>query len=289
MRPMIAPVLAMLLAALGGAVPGELTGWKADGAPARYDAATIFDYIDGHGEIYLAYGMRSCVARRFKGPPGEGEILVDLFEMGSADDAYGIFTHAREGEPAGVGEESSFGAGTLAFWKGSMFVSITAERSTERSRGAALAFGRAEAARIATQGPRPALVGYLPRNGLDDRSIVYLRHPIILAAHLDVGSGNPLGVGPAAPAALGRYRRAGSTGWTLVVQHRSDPEAEAALEAFSAAILEKGGATRRGEVWWAAGRTPRSEEHRVVVTRASTKELAQALLEEGLRSHGGER
>lgn len=280
---------ALLAAVLAANRPGEVAGWTADGPAARYDAATIFDYIDGHGEIYLAYGMRSCVARRFKGPPGEGEILVDLFEMGSADDAYGIFTHAREGDPAGVGEESSFGAGTLAFWKGSMFVSITAERSTERSRGAVLALGRAEAARIAPKGARPALVGYLPRAGLDERSIVFLRHPIILAAHLDVGSDNPLGVGPAALAALGRYRRAGSTGWTLIVQHRSDPDAEAALEAFSAAILEKGGVTRRGESWWAAGRTPRSEEHRVVVTRASSKELAVALLEEGLRSHGGER
>ena len=280
----------LLAAALGSGLPEGAAGWKAAGPPDRYDAASIFDYIDGHGEVFLAYGMTSCTARRLSGPPGEGEILVDLFELGSPEDAYGLFTHAREGEPAGVGEESSFGAGTLAFWKGKSFVSITVERPTERSRAAALALGRAEAEGIAPLAGRPALVARLPKAGLDERSVVYLRHPVILAAHLDVGEGNPLGIGPDVPAALGRYRRASGTGWALVVRHRSDAEAGKALRAFAAAFLEKGEPARRGAEWWAAARIPASGGTAgVALAKASTKELAAALVEETGRREGGAR
>jgi hypothetical protein len=291
METMIGPVPAMLLAAaLGGPVPGEMAGWAADGPPARYDAETIFDYIDGHGEVYLAYGLRTCTARRYQGPPGEGGILLDLFEMSSSDDAYGVFTHAREGKPVGVDEESSFGSGTLAFWRGTSFVTIVSERPTERSREAVLALGRAVAAGLGPAHPRPSMVDRLPRTGLDERSVVFLRHPVILSAHLDVGAGNPLGVGPGVPAVLGRYRRSGGDGWTLIVLHRSDHDAEAARRAFAGALLEDGGTTRRGDVWWAAARMPRSGGAAgVAVTRASTRELAESLLGEAIRPAGGER
>ncbi len=282
---MVEPLLAALFsAALEGALPVEMAGWKADGPAAHYDAETIFDYIDGHGEIYLAYGMRSCTARRFEGPPAEGGVLLDVFEMGSAADAFGIFTHARDGEVAGIGEESSFGAGTLAFWKGSTFVSITAERSTGRSRAAVLALGRAAAAGIARSGSRPKLVDRRPAAGLEKRSVVYLRHPIILSAHLDL-AGNVLGVSPETPAALGRYRRAGDTGWLLLVQHSSEKEAEAARKAFSAAFLEKAGVTGRADGWWAVSPLRGAEgPATAVVVRASSRELAERLLQDARRS-----
>ena len=294
---MLEPVLAALLAVTAGisvtlevALPEEIAGWKAEGSTGRYDAETIFDYIDGHGEIYLAYGMKSCSARLFKGPADEGEILLDVFAMGSAGNAYGIFTHARDGEPVAVGQGGSFGAGTLAFWKGSTFVSITAERSTERSRAAVLLLGRSIAAGIPSPGSLPALVGLLPGSGLDEHSVVHLRHPIILSAHLDVGAGNPLGVGPEAPAALGRYRRQGGQGWVLLVEHRSEEAAEAARKATAATLGGKGDATLRGESWWAVSRRPHAPGRTIVVAvRASSKELAETLLGEALHSAGGSR
>ena len=51
---MLEPVLAALLVATSGisatleaALPEEIAGWKAEGSTGRYDAETIFDYIDG--------------------------------------------------------------------------------------------------------------------------------------------------------------------------------------------------------------------------------------------------
>ena len=39
-------------------VPTQIQGWTLDGHPTIYDRQTIFDYINGAGEVYLAYGFR---------------------------------------------------------------------------------------------------------------------------------------------------------------------------------------------------------------------------------------
>ena len=68
----------------GVALPVEVEGWRATGEREVWDTETIFSYIDGHAEVYLAYGMKRCISQRYSGPEGEPEIVVDLFEVGSS-------------------------------------------------------------------------------------------------------------------------------------------------------------------------------------------------------------
>ena len=85
-------------------LPREVAGWRAVDEDEVYDQESIFSYIDGQAEVYLAYGMKRCLARRYVGPEGEPDIVVDLFELASAADAYGVFTHDRDGEDIDVGQ-----------------------------------------------------------------------------------------------------------------------------------------------------------------------------------------
>ena len=96
-------MLGALVTALGTlglpqALPAEAAGWRPSAPAARYDAESIFRYIDGLGEVYRAYGMTACLAQRYAGPPGEGDIVVDVFETPSSAEAFGLFSHSREGE-----------------------------------------------------------------------------------------------------------------------------------------------------------------------------------------------
>jgi hypothetical protein len=269
----------MIAVALLGApptLPDEVAGWKAAAPADRYDARTIFQYIDGHGEVYLAYGMTACDARRYAGPAGEGDVVVDVFEMASSADAFGVFTHSREGEPVDVGQGASYGYGTLSFWKGRHFVSVSAEQESARAIEAVMALGRAVAARVAQTGPPPALVSRLPRAGLDESSLVYLRHPRILEAHVPVGPDNPLGVGPWAPAVTGRYSVVAGTADLVVVEYADRDAAEAAQAGFARAFLDGDRPAHRDDGWCAASApAPRV---RAFVLRASSREAALALL-----------
>lgn len=54
------------------ALPRTREGWKAmPGEDHIYDNETIFDYIDGAGEVYRAYNMKRClsVTQTQKDPP----------------------------------------------------------------------------------------------------------------------------------------------------------------------------------------------------------------------------
>ena len=69
---------------LGNLLPREINGWEAKEKDQLYDPQTIFDYIDGAGEVYRSYNFKRLLARRFsKG--GQPDIVADLFEMASSN------------------------------------------------------------------------------------------------------------------------------------------------------------------------------------------------------------
>jgi hypothetical protein len=277
----------MIAASLSGfppTLPDEGAGWKAVAPAVHYDARTIFQYLDGHGEVYLAYGMAACHARRYAGPEGEGDVVVDVFEMASPADAFGVFTHSREGEAVDVGQGGAFGYGTLSFWKGRRFVSVYAEQESERARTAVLALGGSVASALAETGAPPAILARLPRGGLDETSLVYLRHPRILEAHVPVGPGNPLGVGPSSPAVTGHYRAGSGTADLVVVEYPDEAAATAAAQGFASRFLDAGRPARRDDGWCAsAGLTGPA---RAFVLRAPTREAAEVLLAEAAKGGG---
>jgi hypothetical protein len=213
-------------------LPDAAGGWTASSAPAVYDPETIYDYIDGHAEVYRAYGFKRCVSRRFTGPAGESDVIADVFELASPDDAYGMFTHDRDGEPAGIGNDSLVRYGWLSFWKGPYFVSIVAEGDTERSRAAVLELGRTIAAALPAGGQIPPIVRALPARHLDRRTVRFLRHAQILNTHVFVSDENVFALAPDTAAALGAYTRGADRGYLLLLDY---PDAARAGRAASTA------------------------------------------------------
>ncbi len=271
-------IIEMVLAGLSFTLPDAAAGWKAAEAPARYDSKTIFQYIDGHGEVYLAYGMVACFAQRYSGPTDEGDVVLDIFEMDSPAAAYGVFTHSRDGDPVVVGQEGTLAFGTLLFWKGRYFVSVYADDESERAKEAVMALGRAVAGAIVETGEIPALVELLPPAGLEARSIVWMRDPHVLDAHARLGKGNSLGVGRAAPAVLARYTRESETAELLLVAYPDQASAGSAADDFSERFLDAGRPARRENGWFAAGvRTGDAHLHAFVL-RASSRQAAEGLL-----------
>ena len=106
--------------------PSASEGWKWDGKDEVYESRAIFNYIDGAGELYLAYNFKNLIVRQFE-KTGFPHITAELYDMGSANDAYGIFSFERQDEDAGIGQGSEFGGGLLRFWKGKFFVSVYAD------------------------------------------------------------------------------------------------------------------------------------------------------------------
>jgi len=224
-------------------VPAEVASWRAAGEWEAYDRETIFGYIDGHAEVYLAYGMKRCLSQRYSGPEGEPDIVVDLFELASSADAFGAFTHDRDGEVAAIGQGALFRNGWLSFWQGPWFGSIYAEGETEASRAAVMAIGTAAATAIGVEGELPQLLAALPAEGLEPHSERFLRSQEILNTVHYLGFDNPFGLGSEVEAVVGRYRVADGGAWLLVVRYPDEAAAtlaEARAAGTADALRRKG-------------------------------------------------
>jgi hypothetical protein len=206
-------------------LPTEISGWTAAGEPEHHDTETIYDYIDGHAEVYVAYGLRRSVSQRYAAPGG-AEIVVDLFELASPADAYGVFSHDRSGEPATVGNGGVYRSGWLSFWQAQWAGSVYWNGAGEPDREAILAIGLEAASSLPAGGETPDLVRRLPAEGLDPQSVCFLRSPQILNAHVVVGPDNPFGLGPGVEAVVGRYEIDGEPAHLVVVRYPDERAAE---------------------------------------------------------------
>ena len=200
-------------------IPTDVAGWRSVDQGQIYDTESIYSYIDGHAEVYMAYGMVRCLSRRYSGPEGEPDIVLDLFEQASASDAFGVFTHDRDGEEVDIGQGGLFRHGWLSFWKGHWFGSVYAEGESVASKEAVLALGRAAADAMTDVGEVPLLVAELPTDGLDPRSVRFLHTQEILNGVVYLGYENALQFGPEVDAVVGRYQRPEGGGWLLVVDY----------------------------------------------------------------------
>jgi hypothetical protein len=267
--------------ALEEGIPDEIAGWEATEPVVHYDTESIYDYIDGHAEVYLAYGMKRSLARRYTGPEGEADIVLDLFELASPADAFGVFTHDLDGVPVGIGTGSLLRYGWLSFWQGPWFVSVSSEMESDRASQAVLELGRAVAQLLPAEGGSPPVVEALPTVGLDPRSVRFLRHPQILNTHIWVGDENLFELSPEVAAALGTYQREGESAHLLVVDYASSRVGEQVRAAFARRFLSASREAVPAEVddrgWYAAQRTGK---RLVAVLGAESQELAASLLAE---------
>ncbi|MFC1639899.1 DUF6599 family protein [Gemmatimonadota bacterium] len=107
----------------GLSLPTEIGEWRAVEDDASYDRTTLYDYMNGGAEVYLSFDYWRVCVRRFVGPDNN-EIALDVYDMGSSAEAFGVFSVSIEDPEVGIGQGSEFGAGLLKFWKGKFFVSI---------------------------------------------------------------------------------------------------------------------------------------------------------------------
>jgi hypothetical protein len=261
-------------------LPSEAGGWNWDEKEMKYNSRTLFDYIDGAAELYLAYGFQNLAVRRFeksKQPP----VTVELYEMASSEDAYGIFSFERQDEAAGIGQGSEFGGGLLRFWKGKYFVSIYAEGDGGDVESAILKMGRAVADSIPATGPEPKLVDFIPGKdlGLVDQSVRYLKSHVLLNQRFFIAHQNILNLSRQTEAMLAQYIRDKQKTQLLLIRYPNLKEAADAYQGFMKAYLPdaggKGGSKTEDQKWTIARQRG---EFVLIVFGASTAADAEALL-----------
>ncbi len=237
-RSMIGLFIFMLLVMKGfameeiiNAIPRDILGWQAEQPDESYDRETLYDYIDGGAELYLTYDFRQVMVRRYS-KPNAPEIELGIYEMGSPQDAYGIFSAERQDEDIGIGQDSEYGGGLLRFWKGRYFVTALAIGDEEVARPAILALGHGVAQAISQPGERPSLLNLLPKESLIPNTIRFFHSYQVLNRQYFLSEDNILNLDNQTDALFAPYQTNGSKSFLLLIHYPDSLRAKKAFDSF---------------------------------------------------------
>ena len=270
---------------------GAVVGWKMAGKPASYTRANLYDYINGGADLYLSYGFQRAEVAEYSGPGG-AKLTVELYDMGSAYDAFGVFAREKPKETPSVGDGASYAGGLLTFWKDSLFARVFVERESPAARQAVLKFGKLAASAVRTTGRKPPLLRLLPRSGLAAGSLRYLHTETTLNSVLYL-PGNPLKLDAKTNVVYGEYaRKGGAPSKLVIVQY---PTAQLAKTAFAGVVAFHGAPSEANQkrsyvrsterYSWVAGLL--SAPYVVIVSNAPDEARARRLLDMARRQIAG--
>jgi hypothetical protein len=220
-------------------LPSSIDGWTVLEPGRLYSGREIFEYMDGAGEVYLAYNFDSLLVQRYS-RAGQEEILVEIFDMGLPRNAFGVFTYMLGRGPAvPIGQDGEYKSGLLCFWKDRYCVYIRIEEENDQAKGAVLEIGRRIAAAIATEGRKPILLQCLPGGTYVPESLRYFYRNEILNTHFYVADGNLFLLDDRTEALLVRMKADRSH--ALVVGYPDDGHADSAYRSVLVHLMHDAG------------------------------------------------
>lgn len=238
-------------------LPKTLGPWTRPDSPRIVDSNNIFDYMNGGGELYLAYRFDHLEVYEYTADQ-QNDILVEVYLMDSSDDAFGLLSLDWEGEPvafpsfpmaqAGIASPARalYGGGLLRMCAGTTYARVLAYRETPESREAVLALGQAIAA--GRKAPaEPGLLKVLQQTIASDWKlrhdrIGYFRSYLVLNSLYYLSHQNILDLDHSTEAVTAPYERITDSenskrAQVLCVKYSTPEQAQQALEHFHDAYL----------------------------------------------------
>ncbi len=212
-------------------VPDEAYGWKKREV-SFYDKRNIFDYINGGGELYISYNFRTLMSVRYE-KMGAPTIIVDLFDMGSPEDAYGVFTFEKVEESAGIGQNSCYRGGLLTFWKSRFFVSIYAEEESDESKKVIFEIAKAIDNSINETGEIPSLINFIS-DEVEKDSLKFFHDQNILNYHYFLSYDNILNLGKETKCVAGKSSKGE---FVLLISYPDEIKAKTAYRKFLSTFM----------------------------------------------------
>jgi hypothetical protein len=263
--------------ALTQLLPERIDTWTRQDSAVIYDRETIFDYINGAGEVYRSYAFGQVAVAAYSSSAAP-DITVELFDMGNAADAYGVFSYAREQEEVGIGGGYEHKGRVLCFWQDRFYVCVALEESTPQPAAVLLDFARTVSGHLPPVSDPPDLVAMLPSEGRVPFSERFFHLHQSLNYHYYVARDNLLNLSAETDAVLARYEP-GAT-YLLIVRYETERAAVRALSSFSQQYLPDAGGFETVETENGKFVSHRSQDRFVVVVLdADSESAASSLLE----------
>lgn len=199
-------------------LPQTPVKWEISGEIKKYNQNTLYDYIDGGAELYNSYGMIEVISKRIVYDE-DTEIRIEIFDMGEAKNAFGVFTHTRTKNENEFGQGSQYFTGSQIFWKDRFFVSVVANDENDLIVKTIKSLSSAIDKKITQNGNLPPIISALPQDDLLEDGFVYFHHYIWLNSYYFISNDNFLIINDETDAVLAKYGQPEARYYLLVIDY----------------------------------------------------------------------
>jgi hypothetical protein len=217
-------------------LPQKVKGFEKSDKAKSFDRKNLYDYLDGGAELYLAYDFQSLLVQEYKA--GETPITVEIYLMGTSQDAFGLYSLDQEGDNIRIGDRANYGSGLLKFWKGNYFVRITDMNGNDQNKEAILELGKDIDSKMKMKGLEPKLLSKLPPEGLIPNSQRLFHKQIVLNNLYFLSTENLLNLSEKTSAVMGDYLLGKMSLKLLLIFYPDTSSAKSAFENFCIKYLK---------------------------------------------------
>jgi hypothetical protein len=204
-------------------------GWTPSGEIETFGRDNIYDLVNGQADAFFAYGFEQVMVQDYENTGGT-VLSIEIWQLATPSDAYGLFTTTISGEPVAIGNEGDADPGRrLVFWQDRFHVHLRARQEVPDTD--LLRLATAVSAALPSGGERPALIDRLPAEGLVERSAIFFHEEISIQSVIWLGGENLLGLSPETEGVLARYDVGGTLARLLLVDY---PDVETAAAGHAA-------------------------------------------------------
>ena len=201
-------------------------GWRLAEGPRVFTKTNLFNHINGQAELFFKYGFQRCTFAVYgdRSTP-DSQIDLDIYEMGSVLQAFGVFSRFREEDrPMDIGLDSYLDDHSALFYQGKYYVALYA---TESNPDVLKQLAREVSKNLSDPSPQPREISFFPKESLKPGSIQYVSEGFL--GHQFLPSGFQ-----------GTYVNGDKEFQLFLAVFKNPEEAKTGLRAFRNYLLNKG-------------------------------------------------
>jgi hypothetical protein len=225
---------------------GEASQWVGSRQASTYIGKNLYQDVLGGGnaELYHAYGFVEQADVEYQTPQlgSKPLILVEIFDMGSPENAFGLYSFNRYPQDAfeWVGNQTLISGKKFSFWKGKYFIQVEGYEIAPQIKEGMIELAIATAKHIKDPPVKPHQLALLPLRDLIPNSEKYFSSDVafrkLYSRFLPV-AGEVLKLGENTPGVSAAYLHRSSTDWmdtmiAFVIRYPVEANAKTVYESY---------------------------------------------------------
>jgi len=144
----------------------SVNDWKQADNIQAFDSSTLYEYIDGGADLYLAYDFEELKVAEYQNDK-KASVTVDVYRHRTPTHAFGIYSQERfpGANFIEVGVQGYQEKHALNFLSGNTYVKITSYDTGPEDQAVLLSFAKAVAGNLGEKGAFPSLLAAFPAEG----------------------------------------------------------------------------------------------------------------------------